>query len=279
MNNIEKVDLLRSRIEDYIREDRTRYVPLGEKVVTISLFGKRGSGKTLFMTLMAFLDWIMGADVYLNYAVKFDSTYIEKSNFYEKINKDTRRKFVGLDDMCNSAQRSIHEWELQRLQNLIRKLVGERVTIMFSTPIIEQYSPTIRGFTDIFISTRCFGRSRYGIPEKLKVWGYYTLEDAKRDDCFFCKVFDLKKHDITSLFSTSDVPKPFTSGVYETLWLELNKWAYSSEKGIILKLTEIIKNKGISASQSKDYAKLIHAGYDPFSPEDNNNPQRTLKAN
>jgi len=255
--------------------------PLERKVTGLSFFGERGSGKTLAMTTIAYLCFLDGYKIYTNYNLGFPHIKITDTNFHNSIEADGKKKFIGLDDMLSGSganKNTVHQSELNKILTLGRKLIAqdEKTIIAFSSPLLDQYSNTIKQFTDFYIEAKTWKWSDNPKPCLIRLKWY--SQDPSRIKFIQPKIitkFNLERLGIADLFDTKEAPKPITSGVYKDIWGKLGKYAYSSKKGVISYLTEkIADNWGLSHTRAKHYARSILAGYNPNEDQEEKPPSK-----
>jgi len=249
-----------------------KLVPLERTVTGISFYGERGSGKTLAMTTLAYLEYLDGTKIYANYGLNFPHIKITDTNFHSNIEVDGKRKFIALDDMLHGHKQSIHETELNRVLTLARKLIAqdEKTTIAFSTPLLDQYSYTIKQFTDFYIEPKTWKWSDQPEPCLLRL-KWYTKDPSRNKGLIPAMItkFNLTRLGICNLYDTKEAPKPIVSGIYKDIWDKLGKYAYSTKRGIISYLTEKIADDwGLSHNRAKHYARSVLSGYNPNSDQE-----------
>jgi len=256
--------------------------PLERKVTGLSFFGERGSGKTLGMTTLGYIAYLDGKKIYSNYNLGFPHIKITDTNFHNDIQADGKEKVILLDDMLSgsgSNKNTVHQSELNRILTLGRKLIAqdEKTIIAFSSPLLDQYSNTIKQFTDYYIECKTWSWSDNPKPCLIHL-KWYDRDPSKMR---FIKPkiitkFNLEKLNVADLFNTKEAPKPITSGVYREIWAELSEYAYCSKRGIIAYLTEKIADKwALSHNRAKHYARSIIAGYNPNTEQEEKPPTKT----
>jgi hypothetical protein len=65
----------------------------------IGIFAKKNRGKTLTLSILAYLDQLNGTKIYSNYHLNFEHTYIDSIDKLDKIKQDknSKKRFIGDD--------------------------------------------------------------------------------------------------------------------------------------------------------------------------------------
>lgn len=248
-----------------------KLVPIERKVTGIAFWGERGSGKTLAMTTLAYIGYLEGADVYANYNLGFPYVPIEDTNFYHDIKKNNHPKIVCIDDALQDAKGSVHDRDLNRVLTLARKLVALDVkcTMMFSMPLLIQYTQIIREYTNYFVRPKIF--VEYGVNHPLLLhleWYLPNLKGMPDMDTRRLKKINLEKLGVCDMYDTKEAPKAITSGRYKEVWNRYKGYAKSSKRGILAVLTEKIADHfGVSHNLARQYARNVIYGNNPYEDE------------
>lgn len=254
-------------------------------VIGYSFFGKRGAGKTLGLVGMLYQGYLENASIYCNIHLNFNFTRITNTSFHQTIENDGKNKIVALDDLCagnTAGAGSLHEKELNRVLSLFRKLVGRgnRSIFISSTPNLDQYSKTVRNFTDYWIYPELLKYKQSNFKKWLNL---YILDhfprkyEDLRESAFRVLHFDLEENNLFALYDTGETPKTIVSGIYRDIFKEMKHYANKSIKKTVL--TQKIADKfGVSITQAKLYADSILEGYDPDESEKEESNEENLSS-
>ena len=240
-----------------------------KKVTVIVLVGFIGSGKTLVCTAIAdAVDKSRKCRVYANYDIigLKNFTKISDTSFVDEIPNDKEAKIVIIDEV-GTGGRNYNTQQLERLNILARKLIGENTIIFYISPEEDHIDIGLLRMSDLKgvpVVFEYLNKPYIGAVKLYRKSGKYRFRDKASS------VIPFKDLDVVcEQYNTGDVTESIRDGQYKQVWGKLNRFQDRDvrKKNNITKVvlaSRIHRLLGnISDVKANTFASRIMSGDDP----------------
>jgi len=251
-------------------------VPGRKKTRVWALVGDLGSGKT-FMSV-AFLLYYHRKyeyEVYANIDLKGeleDATRITGTGFVDEVPKDGKPKIILVDEM-GTGTRDVHSQAFDDMMTLARKLIGEDIIILLTTPLTADIEKRLKGKVDLIGTVKKFvdkdteelKKFKASFRERVSVGGFTVGFRRKPTKHVSTTSLGVSIDDIFASYNTGEVSRRLLDERYMAVCDEFEEYIGKKKERIISikTLGQMIQTSfGVSKAQGEQWAGSILHGLD-----------------